>query len=1104
MKNPRYHELVLIYTVVVNRHSAGSQHAIILARWLGGRDPALLASMITSGPSSFDWMLLALAQLSNQEQNKNIGQEFVRRLLARGDIHASVAVLLGLGDHIDAIEVYVSRDRYLEAILLTCLTMPLEWQRQSYLVRKWGEHVVQNSQQHLALRCFSCTDTDPSETWPFAAAQMTSLISSQLPSKYNSPEPDSASRSAPKHNSLKLITSFSPSPNPAFKFPGLWSADRTPTNAAAITPIAESAGVESATRSPGSGYHRQNGSRSMSGRTTTPVGFSKQRLSSIGETPVDVASPKFPPPRRPSAPEESGSEKDKNASVSDSQKETVEGSADTLFLSSARYDPSIESSKGTPKTAIEAPAVDRWAEKMPLSSTADNSSAEKHHARNASRDRKPEGLQIQWPPAEVSPAQRSDYESTDSASATRRSILNVVSPAMTTDSNRSTKSGAASVRSIDQHISSLDEANYYSRNQHVARRERRNTDTDSPKEGNHKKSSRGSSKDSRGRSNQRYIQPAKRSPSSPIPMSPEDIALYASLPDRNELTSNTGSGMRSKSRSRSQKGKQRARTPSKSKFENRGRSRSASRPVEAVPDRASSRSAMRRTSPEPADPHKNQTGSRGRSRHREKSSGFRSPSSPLPMSPPQREENREVEDSLRLVNENRRRLRSQQRSLSRRPERGTSSRRDPSPDRRRNRERSHSRPSREEEPGTGQETLLSSERFYKGHKYGYSADNVRTEWMNTRIDHNLGQSPIQDSSERSRKELAAAELEARRLSLARRPSAPTIPLPGEFQTTSSPRSRQGDSPLNSGKSFSQRIAGKSTVSPASSNYSDSSGRGPSIPVGLPATPRAMRHPKYSTGYTNHEVPSVPDIPNGISPTSEKPTHNGVQVPGRSMSVPPTEELVNGLPAHPLFHRQIPGSRISNHTPGQDGPSDFGKASPQAHRSGITVDLTLDTSQGNATAPPPLLPELQHLQAPPPPPPPPAPPETLSASNDERSSLGSGVGTINIAIDDHIGTGPSMRDVDGVQRSTTAPASTTEPTSPPRRSSAGPFHDPRRESSHRRGSSVNENITNKIRSLTDRMRSNSRGPNSRSPPNDGAERQSPYESVSINHVIDNKL
>ncbi|KAG9680033.1 hypothetical protein KCU87_g206, partial [Aureobasidium melanogenum] len=91
-----------------------------------------------------------MARSMGPSSGKQVGQAFVQRLLEKGDIHPAVAVLLGFGEHDDAIEVYVSRGFYMEAVLLTCLTMPSDWQRQSYLVRKWGEASVMQGQPELA------------------------------------------------------------------------------------------------------------------------------------------------------------------------------------------------------------------------------------------------------------------------------------------------------------------------------------------------------------------------------------------------------------------------------------------------------------------------------------------------------------------------------------------------------------------------------------------------------------------------------------------------------------------------------------------------------------------------------------------------------------------------------------------------------------------------------------------------------------------------------------------------------------------------------------------------------------------------------------------
>jgi hypothetical protein len=84
-----------------------------------------MASMVGSeSMTSTDWMLLALSNMGQGSQKK-VGEAFVQRLLEKGDIHPAVAIFLGLGEHNDAIEVYVSRKYYMEAILLTCLLFRL-------------------------------------------------------------------------------------------------------------------------------------------------------------------------------------------------------------------------------------------------------------------------------------------------------------------------------------------------------------------------------------------------------------------------------------------------------------------------------------------------------------------------------------------------------------------------------------------------------------------------------------------------------------------------------------------------------------------------------------------------------------------------------------------------------------------------------------------------------------------------------------------------------------------------------------------------------------------------------------------------------------------
>jgi hypothetical protein len=201
-------------TLIVARHHADSAAAVLLSKWLGDIGADLMASMVGSeSMTSTDWMLLALSNMGQGSQKK-VGEAFVQRLLEKGDIHPAVAIFLGLGEHNDAIEVYVSRKYYMEAILLTCLLFPRDWQRQSFLVRKWGEFSVSHGKAELAVRCFSCMGLETTEPWfsPRAqdavfSAQKQALLGSQL-SPPLSPPSIGGSRVAARMASLKLVTDF--------------------------------------------------------------------------------------------------------------------------------------------------------------------------------------------------------------------------------------------------------------------------------------------------------------------------------------------------------------------------------------------------------------------------------------------------------------------------------------------------------------------------------------------------------------------------------------------------------------------------------------------------------------------------------------------------------------------------------------------------------------------------------------------------------------------------------------------------------------------------------------------------------------------------------
>lgn len=254
--------------------------------------------------TSSDWMLLALSCQIGQGSQKEVGEAFVRRMLETGDIHSAVAVLLGLGEQVEAIDIYANHEYFMEAALLSCLITPSDWPRQSFLIRKWGEMAVSQGQPNLAVRCFSCTSLGsndpcqptgnytPSQSDTHASRMDTREITMQSPlSTDNIPQ-----RVTTKTASLKLITSFKDNGRPAL-----------PSKDVGVTPIIESALSLSSERQ----WYHQSGYSSRepsSARTLTP---GRRRQPSSEATPRDrrerlLLRVDLPPARREKTPEAVG------------------------------------------------------------------------------------------------------------------------------------------------------------------------------------------------------------------------------------------------------------------------------------------------------------------------------------------------------------------------------------------------------------------------------------------------------------------------------------------------------------------------------------------------------------------------------------------------------------------------------------------------------------------------------------------------------------------------------------------------------------------------------------------------------------------------------
>lgn len=1122
----------------LHHHQPGSTSAVLLSKWLGEVDSDMMAAAISSGNvSSSDWMVLALSQMGGSGSMGKMGQAFVQRLLQQGDFHTSATILLGLGDREDAVEVYVSRSFYMEAILLTCLLFPSDWERQAHLVRRWGEFVVENSQQHLAIRCFTCTGVEPPIPWSSPSprpvntpSQAPSSISSMLSPPIS---PPSASQSAPpvrmtaKNASLKVITSFEQPAQPHFRFPGLASTDRTPTNGPGVTPIAESAISPGGT--PG-GWDRRLPNNVL-GRTITPGGYRRNRLPSIGETPADGMNPQFIRPSQLPTPDNSGSDLEKEKETmsrphtSDEKLMRQSAEAPPLLLSSARYDPATPmSSTRSPMTAVPQTSIRTTVLPNP-SEEAFIAFQEKSRARSESKDRNPEGLHIRMPSQDQimvshyidngdNDSRQSDLRRSNATNSIQSGGLisgglstgysdmsrDGKSPSISGQSWASTKSPSISGRSMDQYISSLEEAGYRSRKNKTTSR-RRSRERKTPTTGEHKKHrsrSKGRARDrsgDRGRDEKRYIRPAKRSPSSPKPMSPEtyrDPNSGESLDGRiTGITSPVSEGRHLRDYS---KPTSTIRSGSKASnySQNTVRRRSPDGFDNFLGSEASfSRSRVSSRQPSPRgllDPN-----GRGRSASKDGGSIARSPSSPLPMSPQAKyyQASDEEEDPVKIVAANRQRLRSRHRSGSRKPrERGTSTRRDISTDRRRAREERHLRGAENDEPprsaleprrSSGDSMLRGSER----------PDIYR-----------------QKSERTQKKELAARELEARRESLLRNPEAPQILRPEEVN---------GARPNLPYRAQTDLTNNPNTWNPASqpqqrfpmNSAMDNTGfidRAASVgPYGLPATPRAMRHPRYDN--KANEIPAVPEIPETIQPLPETYyTGHPINELPRSMSAPipeqPYQQGPDSLPRHPAFHKGLHASKRSNFPPlGEIGQH---RRRPSSDAQGMMhapvtagIDETLHAHQARNSNPnlhyeePPLLPELQHLQAVPPPPPPvPPPPPFAQGMDTESSSLSSNsnVGVIEMVLDNE----PENEDkVIEVPPMIPPPPPIHHTRSPPIGGAGSPPPEFRRPgSSHKRGRS--DNMKSGIKGFTDRLRSNSRGRNAKSP--EQTVTPSPYESV----------
>lgn len=1056
-----------------SRHKPGSASSVLLSKWLGDVGPDALSTMVGSeSMTSSDWMLLALSSIGAESQKK-VGEAFVQRLLEKGDVHPAVAILLGLGEHNEAIEVYVSLQYIMEAVLLTCLTRPSDWQRQALLVRKWGEVAVREGQPELAVRCFSCISIETSGPWTspraqneaFAAQQQHAVAPLTSP-PLSPPSAGGSTRKAPKNASLKLITNFGD------KGAAISASDSAAINTIGITPIAESA-LSPRGQDPWMRPPSRQARDPSSARTATPGGYgrrkripsrndidrAKKEASDMLETPI-AASHDYGRPR--------GS--------------TPSANNATPFPQSTEEP--LTAVKPTASTAFESDIGSRIDDDQVASPLRGGNTG---RSGDRSSGQWLENLAARISDVSYSNDTRSPSLSTDASMKSQSTNNAEKSQAQATaDAVRTRKA-----RAVDDYINSVEEARNKSRQRKGGSRSR----DGSRRRGGSRARSRPRDPVDTGFTH--YIQPSKRSPSSPIPMSPEEIAqatrtgqttsedesfYMVMTPVEGPSTGGHGMGF------------------------SHLRSRADSNAEPKAPSKSASRGKSRAR-----DPGLLRADSRGRKEQRTASSTARFPSSPLPMSP---EKRGQTEDDGAQSEGQRVRLRSQ--SASKRTGGDLQTRRAAS--------RSRGRDgSRDRNPATHGDALKASNvnMLTNNAVEGTASESS----MSTHSESNTGR-----PGKLSRKELAAKELEERRLSLARRPSAPAIPMPGEFggpRPSLGPRAHTEIS-KSPHATTQPPIPRSQTVDPAAAfKFGKTTGKpNPPTAIGLPATPRAMKHPQYLTADFSREgarlVPELPETISNLTGSSLSQLSNsflsqnssvlprsdysktdlsrqddisevdslGPLLPStvygqsesetgpRSASAPPVDKSTAGsLPAHPTYKVALPSPhrRLSLHT------GHARKISPPEHNTGIinspaSIDEALHQTQSppeppldqiivvDSTEGPPMLPELQHLAEPPPPPP---PPTMYSQAPHDR------VSTVAFAVNEEYAQSRE-KDTASLPRPMER-ANTSSPTL----------------TNHRSRGSASESFGSRIRGVTERMRSTSRS-RAKSPPQEA--RLPPYESV----------
>lgn len=881
-------------------------------------------------------------------------------------------------------------------------------------------------------------------------------------------------RSIAKTSALKLITSFGDQ-NSKSKFFSTNDGGQTPI-AAGVTPIAESAISPRAEEMSTAFLRPSNRSAFNTPTTARPQGgFNRGRLPSIGEMPSnnDLRNT-----ARLSVKPSSGIETltpplDANAKHGHSSKKSTDEAILSQGLSLQR------AATASPMMMRDSP---RKREPPPPSPGPESQAAlmgSGRSSRNGPRERMPSGLELQL--QSLDDAVSSDVTSPEQSVSsgrfhwpTRRrgpgsmsSAASAAPSGVSGVSVTSSKHRGHGQKSLDDYISSIEAAKLRSQNN-----SRGGSRDGRGKVREHSQTRAGGSQeqssDNRGRTSSRGYTPrgGKRSPRSPVPMSPEDL-LNLSTPKHDEHgdepnTVRKASTVRASSRSR--------------------------------PRRNSSRDERKNLPPLeiPRGRSNGRTGSRPRS-----------PASPVPMSAGgvQHFQGSEDEEDYKRAKEEQARFR-QARS------RGGSKSREPSPNQV---GRDHTESLRRQEHNSSVEHRVRTPGPVQSVTSGRHAGDLKA---------------MKDERQ-LKKEAAARELEERRKSLAKRPLAPPIPHPDElspaFSAVSGMSIPRAPTAPNDFELPSTTFVETKQLPPRSrtaepemrSMYAQQ----PTRPViGLPATPKAFRLVMDTQKPISPEEP-VPPIPltfaQATSPQSASSRQNSPQKesssPGAGGGLTLLPSTVYQPPSRPGIQRcmsappeePVAPAALQGHGNGMGrlarGNSLRKLSTPDAQSSGYKRAVD-DNAIGQPTRrtlhddhippppppppAPPVLKELQHLAVPPPPPPAPLP--FAHGGKPPVVYGGKTSGTIEIVMDN-----------DEQSSSDTNVVPVSETTFP-----VLPVPAPPSSRGHHRGrSSVDNSIAGRISRATERLRSSSRSRNNssvvsrtKSPVEIGT--PAPYESITM--------